>query len=101
DRIFVANLRRMRHRYTATGAAEAPAVEELFNGVRETDQWYVEYVARLSSEDLGEAIEFTFPDGAQGRMSREEMLAHVITHGNYHRGEVGHILSQLSLARPR
>jgi uncharacterized damage-inducible protein DinB len=34
-------------------------------------------------------------------MSREEMLAHVITHGAYHRGEVGRILLQLSIQRPR
>ena len=33
----------------------------------------------------------------RARMSREEMLAHVATHGGYHRGAVGRILSQLSL----
>ena len=27
-------------------------------------------------------------------MSREEMLAHVATHGSYHRGAVGRILAQ-------
>ena len=34
-------------------------------------------------------------------MSREEMLAHVITHGNYYRGAIGRIMAQLSLASPR
>lgn len=34
-------------------------------------------------------------------MSREEMLAHVITHGAYHRGAVGRIMAQLSIAPPR
>ncbi len=33
-------------------------------------------------------------------MSRQEMLMHVATHGGYHRGEVGRILAQLSLAPP-
>jgi len=55
----------------------------------------------LSPIDLAETVNFTFTDGEHGRMSREEMLAHVITHGGYHRGEVGRILSQLSIARPR
>jgi uncharacterized damage-inducible protein DinB len=29
-------------------------------------------------------------------MTREEMLTHVVTHGGYHRGEVGRILVQVS-----
>jgi uncharacterized damage-inducible protein DinB len=33
-------------------------------------------------------------------MSREEMLTHVVTHGGYHRGEVGRILAQLSVSPP-
>jgi hypothetical protein len=59
------------------------------SAVRWTDRWYLEYVPRLSADELAEPIEFAFTDGAQGRMSREEMLAHVITHGGYHRGDVG------------
>ena len=101
DHIFVANLQRMRHGYTATGTAEPPNLEDLSKAVRDTDRWYVEYVERLSWEELAETIEFTFTDGTPGRMSREEMLAHVITHSGYHRGEVGRIMSQLSIARPR
>jgi uncharacterized damage-inducible protein DinB len=63
--------------------------------IRETDTWYVDYVSRLSAEQLGEDLDFTFTDGGHGRMSREEMLAHVITHGGYHRGEVGRLLPQI------
>jgi uncharacterized damage-inducible protein DinB len=33
-----------------------------------------------------------FTDGAPGRMSREEMLLHVITHGAGHRGQVSALL---------
>lgn len=36
------------------------------------------------------------PDGDNGYMTREEMLTHVVTHGGYHRGEVGRILVQVS-----
>src|SRR5262245_5228629 len=100
DRIFVANLQRLEHAYTRTGADGAPALDDLFNSVRETDRWYVGYVARLSAEELVEAIPFKFADGAFGRMSREEMLGHVIAHGGYHRGEVGRILTQLTNSSP-
>ena len=48
-----------------------------------------------------ESIEFTFTDGALGRMSREEMLTHVVIHGAYHRGAIGRIMAELSITPPR
>ncbi|EJL71658.1 DinB family protein [Variovorax sp. 2RAF20] len=100
DRIFVANLQRKAHAYTATGSREPPALEALAESVRETDRWYVDYVARLSPEELAESIEFTFTDGSPGRMSREEMLGHVVAHGGYHRGEAGQIMTRLTGSSP-
>jgi uncharacterized damage-inducible protein DinB len=34
-------------------------------------------------------------------MTREEMLLHVITHGAYHRGNVGQVLKSISVVPPR
>lgn len=101
DRIFVANLQRERHAYTATNTTETPTLEALHAAVQETDRWYLEYAVALSPQELSENIEFSFVDGAPGRMSREEMLAHVVTHGGYHRGAVGRIMAQLSITPPR
>ena len=101
DRIFVANLQRMRHVYATTGTDEVPKPEDLFKAIRETDQWYVGYVARLGGAEFAEAIEFRFTDGTPGQMSREEMLGHVIAHSGYHRGEVGRIMTQLTTSSPR
>lgn len=101
DHIFAANLQQERHAYTATNTPETPTLEDLHAAVQETDRWYLEYVAALSPQALSEDIEFSFVDGALGRMSREEMLAHVVTHGGYHRGAVGRIMVQLSIAPPR
>ncbi|BEP40306.1 DinB family protein [Variovorax sp. V15] len=100
DRIFVANVQRKAHGHTATGAPEPPPLETLAEAVQETDRWYIDYVARLNPRELEEGIEFTFTDGAPGRMSREEMLAHVATHAGYHRGEVGRILTRLTGSSP-
>jgi uncharacterized damage-inducible protein DinB len=58
-------------------------------------------MAGLSAEQLSERIAFSFTDGDSGCMSREEMLAHIVTHGGYHRGAVGRIMAQLTLAPPR
>ncbi len=101
DRIFVGNLQRKAHGFTATNTAETPTLDALLAGVRETDRWYIEYVSILSSAELAEPIEFVFTDDTPARMTREEMLLHVSLHGGYHRGAVGRILAQLGIAPPR
>ena len=101
DRIFVSHLTNVAHGYASTNTPETPALALLREAVRETDRWYVEHVASLPPERLGESVAFTFTDGERGRMSREEMLAHVVTHGSYHRGEVSQLLKQASATPPR
>jgi uncharacterized damage-inducible protein DinB len=101
DRIFVANLQGQAHGYSATNTAETPTLDQLQQAVQATDVWYLDYVAGLSAEQLSERIVFSFTDGDAGRMSREEMLAHIVTHGGYHRGAVGRIMAQLEIAPPR
>jgi uncharacterized damage-inducible protein DinB len=101
DRIFAGNLQRLEHGYAATNTADTPTLEQLELAVKESDQWYLQYVSTLQPSALGENIDFTFTDGAPGLMSREEMLAHVVLHGGYHRGAIGRILAQLSIAPPR
>ncbi len=101
DRIFAAHLAGEPHAYTATNTPETPTLAELQAAVRTSDAWYLDYVRGVSAEALAENLEFTFTDGAAGRMSREEILAHVITHGGYHRGAVGRIMAQLQAPPPR
>jgi uncharacterized damage-inducible protein DinB len=101
DRIFVAHLSGIAHSYTATNTPETPTLGELRNAVTESDRWYVAYIENLASELLSESLPITFTDGANGLMSREEMLAHVATHGGYHRGAVGRIMAQVSVPPPR
>mgnify|MGYP006204349485 CR=1 FL=1 len=96
-----ANLQGIKHSYSATNTAETPTLAALQQAVQETDRWYLDYVAGLSAEQLAERLIFTFVDGDTGCMSREEMLAHIVTHGGYHRGAVGRIMAQLQLAPPR
>lgn len=98
DRIFAAHLSGSTHSYKATNTPETPSVEELRFAVRESDEWYVRYVASLSPQALAERVVFTFTDGKRGEMTREEMLAHVASHGSYHRGGVGRVLAPLASA---
>ena len=101
DRIFQAHLLGERHGYSATNTDATPELGELQFSVAETDAWYERYASTVSANQLNESIAFRFTDGDAGTMSREEILLHVITHGSYHRGNVGQVLKSISIAPPR
>ena len=92
DRIFAAHLRRKDHAYTSANLSQMPTLEDLSADMRTSDREYVAYVSGLDGGQLTDRIDFAFTDGASGRMSREEMLMHVITHGVGHRGQVSAVM---------
>jgi uncharacterized damage-inducible protein DinB len=101
DRIFRAHLLGEPHGYEATNTKATPTLAGLREAVAETDAWYQQYAAGLNEAMLAERVAFRFTDGDTGTMSREEILMHVITHGGYHRGNVGQVLKNISVAPPR
>jgi len=101
DQIFAAHLRGEAHGFTSTNTEATPTLDELRASVEKVDAWYLAHVRSLGSGQLAEVLSFRFTDGDAGRMSRAEMLAHVITHGAYHRGAVGMLLRQSDVAPPR
>ncbi len=101
DRIFQAHLQGQPHGYAATNTDATPDLGELHFAAAEVDAWFERYTATVSPGQLGERMVFRFTDGDTGAMSREEMLAHVITHGAYHRGNVGQVLKSISVVPPR
>jgi uncharacterized damage-inducible protein DinB len=101
DRIFRAHLLGEAHGYEATNTDATPELGELQFAVAQTDAWFESYAASVTEAQLYEAISFRFTDGDAGTMSREEMLFHVLTHGAYHRGNVGQVMKSISIAPPR
>lgn len=101
DRIFQAHLQGRSHDYTATNTEATPDLAQLQFAVAELDAWFEKYAANATVAELVEMIAFRFTDGDAGTMSREEMLAHVITHGAYHRGNVGQMLKSIDITPPR
>jgi uncharacterized damage-inducible protein DinB len=101
DRIFRAHLTGDPHTFTDTNTEETPTVSALKADMLENDRWFEHYVTSRNLQQLGEVVRFTFTDGDKGAMSREEMLLHVITHGGYHRGNVGEMLEGLGVDAPR
>lgn len=100
DCIFRAHLLGEQHGHTATNTEATPDIANLQLAVAETDLWFESYVATIDEATLAESIAFQFTDGDSGQMTREEMLYHVITHGVWHRGEVGHMLESNSIPSP-
>lgn len=98
--IFAAHLRNGKHDFSGSNTAETPALADLRTAVSASDQWYLNYLEQLSSEQLSISIPFIFTDGDKGSMTPEEMLLHIITHSGYHRGEIGRLLGNLGIAPP-
>ena len=101
DRLFRARLSGESAPFEATNTKATPSLGQLREDVEATDAWYQKYVSSLTAPEISEVLDFTFTDGDQGRMSREEILLHVIVHGVYHRGNVGQVLKSISVVPPR
>lgn len=101
DKIFEANLQRKLHPYNALNTSDTPLLAALRAQVAQLDAWFIQYVSTLSDSDLAEEINFLFVDGTPGCMKRGEMLLHLLTHGNYHRGAVGRILTEIQITPPK
>jgi uncharacterized damage-inducible protein DinB len=71
-----------------------PALEQLESRLLASDTWFADYAAALAPASRDEIIRFVFADGQAGSMSREEILFHIINHGTYHRGAIGHALER-------
>ncbi|MDF3933878.1 DinB family protein, partial [Pseudomonas citronellolis] len=65
-----------------------------------SNRWLLAYAQALSEADAGQWLDFRFADGQAGRMTRREMLFHLVNHGTYHRGAIGHALDLAGAPRP-
>lgn len=98
DRIFKARILGEAPAFESVVSSRVPALEDLRRTMAETDAWYVDYVGAAAPAELDEAVEFTYvADGEPGRMTRGEMLGHVLTHANSHRGQIGELLGRLGV----
>jgi len=100
DRIFQAHLEGRDHGYTARNTPEHPPLAELWQVQREIDAWYVDWSDGLTPAELDEQIAFTFVGGGDGRMSRGEILLHLVNHTSYHRGFVGEMMCKIPVRAP-
>ncbi|MBA1142226.1 DinB family protein [Mesorhizobium neociceri] len=100
SRIFAAHPSGTHHGYASDNTEDTPTLDELSADVAAMDRWYLDYLDAVPTKLLSQPVPFVFTDGDKAMMSRQEMLTHVVTHGGYHRGEIGRILVQIGVTPP-
>ncbi|WP_434721947.1 DinB family protein [Mesorhizobium sp. RIZ17] len=100
SRIFAAHLKGVAHGYASDNTPDTPEPGALRTALAEVDGWYLDYLETVAEQELAEPVAFTFTDGDQGCMTRQEMLTHVVLHGGYHRGEIGRMLAGIAVSPP-
>lgn len=100
DRIWQAHLQGRAHGYTTRQPAQEPALEQLRRDQAELDRWYIDYADGLDTAGQAEVVNYRFVDGGAGRMTRGDMLLHIVNHKTYHRGYVADMLYQAGLRPP-
>lgn len=99
DRIFQAHLEGRDHGYGARNTPDHPPLAELWRAQQELDAWYIAWSDRVTPAQLDEVVSFTFVGGGEGRMTRMQILMHLVVHTSYHRGFVADLFYQVP-ARP-
>ena len=99
DRIFQAHLEGREHGYNARNTAEHPPLAQLWREQQVIDAWYIAWSDALTEAAAGAVVDFTFVGGGAGRMTRGEIILHVVNHTSFHRGYVSDMIYQVP-ARP-
>ncbi|WP_430389442.1 DinB family protein [Dyella sp. 20L07] len=100
DDIFQAHLQGRAHGHTSRNTPEPLPFAELRRRQKAMNDWYLDYVATLTPAEAAEVVRFQFVGGGEGRMSREEMILHVVNHATYHRGFVADMFYQVPAKPP-
>jgi uncharacterized damage-inducible protein DinB len=100
DLIWQAHIEGRDHGVPALNTVTHPEIEDLWAAQQEMDDWYISWVGGQTETSLARERDFSLIGGNAGRMSRGEMLMHVVNHGSYHRGFVADILTQIPAPRP-
>lgn len=100
EELFQARLLDNPPPHESTNTPSVPEPQELERRISQSNAWFIEYVSEVDPDCLGQSVSFQFADGLAGCLSRQEILFHVINHGTYHRGAIGHALDRSNAVRP-
>jgi uncharacterized damage-inducible protein DinB len=100
EEIFRARLLGTEEPHSSTNSEVVPELGDLGKRLAASNEWLQSHARSASLAQLQESIRFTFTDGKPGLLSREEIMFHLVNHGSYHRGAIGHALDLADASRP-
>jgi uncharacterized damage-inducible protein DinB len=100
EEIFRARLLATQEPHSSTNSEVVPELADLGKRLAASNEWLHSYVRSASPAQLQESIRFTFTDRKPGMLTREEVIFHLVNHGSYHRGAIGHALDLANASRP-
>ena len=100
DLIWQAHLEGREHGFAARNVVPHPELEALAAAQRRANDWLLAFSEAQSATSLSQAISFRMVSGEEGRMTRGEILLHIVNHATYHRGWVSDLFFQVPAKPP-
>ncbi|AXF18950.1 DinB family protein [Paraburkholderia caledonica] len=100
EELFTARLLGNPDPHRSTNTETLPGLFEISQRIVDSNQWFSGYTESLKQQHLNQSVYFRFADGKQGSMTRLEILFHIINHGTYHKGAIGHALDLAHVSHP-
>jgi len=100
DLVWQAHLEGEKHGLKTRRPELFSDLSQLGGAQREIDDWYIGYAGELDPVAGDSIVDFEFIDGGEGSMTRNEILLHVVTHSNYHRGHITDMMCQIPVGPP-
>lgn len=100
DLIWQAHMLGRPHGFTARNSVLHATLPELREAQDAFDAWLIEWTDAQSDASLNEIVDVTFISGKKGRVSRADMLLHIVNHTTYHRGWVAEMFFEVPARCP-
>ena len=100
EELFKARILGEAEPHYSTNTELVPDLDVLDRRITASNLWFARFIEEIKHPLLNEILTFRFVDGKQGSMTRREILFHIVNHGTYHRGAIGHALDLAGVVRP-
>lgn len=93
-------LDRILNKKNEYGVWETYTLEACIALSKESSAAWIRFVERLKEDDLSQIISYTNTKGIAYENSVEDILAHVVNHSSYHRGQIAKQLRKADVTPP-
>ena len=95
DEIWRGHLEGRDHGYTARNTPDHPPLAELWQKQHAAHQWYIAWADGMTDAALAGTVKYQLIGSTAGEMTRGQILLHIVTHHNYHRGFAADLFFQV------